>query len=153
MIETAKALVEQLPLPTHPLAHCLRLDQHTLSAVVEVLTYWSIPLPKSTTKLLDIMDRAETQVDIMNDREAAENYEKRVRSGEKVPTSAFDDLHGERTIFRRAKILLPPKSHISRFPVLAKIANSYSTATSGLYSKLSDELGRTWKPNPTLFVS
>jgi hypothetical protein len=152
VIETAKTLVKQLPLSMHPLAHCLHLDQHTLSTILEVLTYWSTPLQKSTTKFLDILNRAETQVDTKNDREAAEIYEKRVRSGEKIPTSAFDDLHGERTIFRRAKILLPPKAHISRFPVLSKVAESYSTATSELYDKLHNELGKTWKPNPTLFV-
>ena len=151
-METADALIKQLPNKTHPLSRYIHFDERSLAAVVDALAYWAKPLQKSTKKLLTIMHGLRPTIADHMDDTTTSNWLKGLADAGKRPPSAFDDINAERLIFKRTKVLLPPRNHIWRYPALKELTDTYDTAPHSLYARVREELERTWKPNPTLFV-
>ncbi|KAF9480633.1 hypothetical protein BDN70DRAFT_600662 [Pholiota conissans] len=172
LIDTAGSLVHDLPSESSKLSTILFVESNTLPAVLEVLQYWSSPLPKSTkifveklsnaddlfrnlgmdlAKLGSVKDTLEGLGDVANLNLLFGNTS---FSGEKPKgrvVDAYVDEMAEPDIYDRLKILLPPKSLLSRNPVLAQLSKSSTGASDRIFAATMREIEELWHPNPTLF--
>ncbi|KAF5329820.1 hypothetical protein D9619_009051 [Psilocybe cf. subviscida] len=151
VIETADALVKQLPCKTHPLSKYIHFDEGSLVAVVDALAYWAKPLQKSTKRLMEIMHSLPPSMNALSDdTECSMRINNLIRAGRR-PATALDSSDVEQVLFLRTKVLFPPRNHLGRYPALEELANTYENDPPTIYAKIGEELARTWKPNPTLF--
>ncbi|KDR74060.1 hypothetical protein GALMADRAFT_269552 [Galerina marginata CBS 339.88] len=160
VIDTAKKLAEEIPKGTYSLSKCLHVNERSMDAILEVLRYWSTPLPKSTKLFLQRNSDFRSlipgpyaftsEMNNLLDPVLSESRKKHMNA--RVGSLyAYSDPDAELAIYKRVKVLLPPKSLLSRHPALSNLVNSYKGASDALYAAASREVEQTWVPNPTLF--
>ncbi|KAF8968714.1 hypothetical protein BDZ97DRAFT_2056141 [Flammula alnicola] len=118
IMDTAKTLVDELPRGNHSLSKCLHINEQSLPAILDVLRYWSTPLPKSTKILIErSADGLDCFMNITNQIASTMNLnrhtpESRKRGSNSNPRSgpldAYDDPDAEAALFKRIRIFLPP---------------------------------------------
>ncbi|KDR74058.1 hypothetical protein GALMADRAFT_599483 [Galerina marginata CBS 339.88] len=124
----------------------LHIHQKCIPAIVEVLRYWSNPLPKTTQIMLELhSDLGKTKPGGMNFRDMLppENPAQ--------DSDPYWNPHAEPVIYDFLKVVLPPRQLLQRHPALAQLASSYRRADPKTAKAATHEVWRTWKPNPTLF--
>ncbi|KAF8970597.1 hypothetical protein BDZ97DRAFT_1914492 [Flammula alnicola] len=161
IMDTAKTLVDELPRGIHSLSKCLNINEQSYPAILDVLRYWSTPLAKSTK--IFIQRSADSMAYFINltaqigaklnlSKPAPESLKKGSNSNPRSgPLDAYNDPDAEAALFKRVRVLLPPKPFLSRHPALAQLVKSYKSAPDSLYAAAMWEIEETWKPNPTLF--
>ncbi|KAF9480632.1 hypothetical protein BDN70DRAFT_877325 [Pholiota conissans] len=173
LIDTAKSLVQELPSDSGKIPSFLSVNQNSLSAILEVLQYWCSPLPKSTKTfvervsgvggLLSSMGLNPDKLGVGNDK--LEGLGDSLASlsklfGDSSPfgakpkgrvVDAYIDDMAESDIYDRLRILLPPKSLLSRSPALAQLSKSSTGASDRVFTATTHEIEELWHPNPTLF--
>lgn len=162
VMNTAQALVHELSQKKHSLSKCLHVNEKSLPAILDVLKYWSKPLPKLTKVFLQNRPNPHGPAGDMDDFMASfmgfnsNNPEAKLKAistkNRKNGGDIYDDPVGERTIFKQTVALVPPKPLLSRHPALAKLVKSYISASDSMYAAVRKEIEQTWKPNPTIFV-
>ena len=167
-MDTASALVAELPARRHPTAAWLHVSASSLPRVLDVLRYWAAPLRGKTTRAL-------IQINGGSAASAFDGFassiaslagvapglhglmqQQKLNGGAAVSRRAGGDVYGdpdaEGEIYKRTKALLPPKALLARHPALAALVKSYSDPSENLYAAMAKEVEETWVPNSTLFV-
>lgn len=152
-MDTCGDLVNSITNGSSGLLKCLHINEKSVPAILEFLKYWSSPLPKATQILIERNDEPENQLYTGLDGDGSLRRSLRknlVTSNSKGP---YNDPDVEMNIYKRTKILLPPKSLLSRHPALDELVKSYRSASNAKFEAVLSEVNNTWHPNPTLFVS
>ncbi|KDR74925.1 hypothetical protein GALMADRAFT_269119 [Galerina marginata CBS 339.88] len=146
IVNSARVLATDLRNKTHRLSDWIHLNEKSLPRVVEVLEYWSTALPKSTQILIKMQ---KNQRSIGNGDELYAGIRFAANSGTYSVT--FDDPNMEHAVYDAVKILLPPKPLLSRHPALCRLVDSNKNFTPAARAAASQEIERSWHPNPTFF--
>ncbi|KAF8962201.1 hypothetical protein BDZ97DRAFT_1130396 [Flammula alnicola] len=154
-VAAAETLADELLEPRkRKMLISLHINEQSIPATVEVLKYWSSPLPKSTKLFLQTNSALNSQGLGPPLHLAANSDRKKLAKGLAEDTlDAYDDPEAEGIIYDKTKILLPPKALVSRHPALAKLATAtpFNAAPRSAYKAAAKEIEDTWKVNPTLF--
>lgn len=159
VMDTAKALVDELPEKINSLSKCLYINEQSLPAIIDVLKYWSTPLPKTTKKLIESNSSSDSYANVMANIASLvgpDPQQQKLKAASLRNRKAGGDIYGdpeaEKTIYKRTWALIPPRSLLPRHPALAKLAKRYMSASDSMYAAAKREVEETWKVNPTIFV-
>lgn len=151
VMDTCADLVKNITDGSSSLLKCLHINEQSVTAILEFLKYWSAPLAKSTQTLIQRNEEPQNQIFLASESSLCKSLrDNLITSSSKGP---YNDPDVEMKIYKRTKILLPPKSLLSRHPALAGLVKSYRSASNAEYMAVLSEVKNTWYPNPTLFVS
>ncbi|KDR74056.1 hypothetical protein GALMADRAFT_250787 [Galerina marginata CBS 339.88] len=139
-LSTSRLISDQLP-------RWLHISPNSVAGILEVLQYWSEPLQKSTKILLEL------QNDQFSVPQRTSIWRGLQLATSTTSTESYKDARTEELIYDRLRILLPPKSLLELHPAIAKLTGTLgnNSETRTLISAATDEVHKTWKPNPTLF--
>ncbi|KAF9558523.1 hypothetical protein CPC08DRAFT_763920 [Agrocybe pediades] len=157
VMRIASKLAEEIPKKTNTLPKWLHINEASVPAIVKQLRNWSKPLNKSTGVYLERCVSAPglSSLPLFKDLEKMmQNFGLKDLAG--PSTSAVDpytDPEGERGIYDRAHIVLPPQTLLARHPALHKLIRAFPKPSQSLYDAAEKEVQATWQPNPTLFDS
>lgn len=159
IMDTAKALVNELPEKRNSLSKCLFINNQSLPAIIDVLKYWSTPLPKTTKQFIQKNIASDTSAVYMARMAAMMGFDPQQQKAKaeftkkgKADDGIYGDSEAEKTIYERTWALIPPRPLLPRHPALAKLVKEYVCASDDLYAEAKREVEETWKVNPTLFV-
>ena len=161
IVKTCQSLVESIEKGTSELLQFMHINESSKQSILDALRYWSAPLQKSTKIFLErhssppsfpkrpgwVSDGTFLEPQLGEARMSSQCI--RVPAGMSGP---YADPDAEYKIFRRLKVLLPPKPLLPRHPAFSKLINSSPGASDALYAEARREIEQTWAPNPTLFV-
>ena len=159
VMQTAKSLVLELPAGTHSVCQFLYVSPKTLPVVLDLLRYWSTPLPKSTKEFLKLKsgvgsllggsDGLGAWTDLFGSLLSSSNKQ---LTGSSSSSDVYSDPDAESSLFRKIHVVLPPRTLLARHPALGKLVRTYQNAPETTYSAVKREVEDTWDPNPTFFV-
>ncbi len=135
----------------------LYINEKSLPAIIDVLKYWSTPLPKTVRQFIRVNNTLESYDDLTESMMGADPEQQKQKAASMRNRKAGGDVYGdpvaEKTIYHRTWALLPPRPLLPRHPALAKLAKEYVSASDSLYKAAKREVVETWQVNPTIFVS
>lgn len=159
-MQTAKCLVLELPGRTHSVCQLLYVSPASLPVVLDLLRYWSTPIPKSAKKYLEFKSGGSlvggygslgALADIFGSALSSQTRNKQL-PGSSSSSDAYADPDAESSLFRKIHVVLPPRTLLARHPALGKLVRTYQNAPETTYSAVEREIEDTWDPNPTFFV-
>jgi hypothetical protein len=158
-MQTAKSLVLELPIGTHSVCQFLHVSPKSLPVVLDLLRYWSTPIPKSAKKYLEFKSGLGSLAgaygslgalaDIFGSVSSSQNKQ---LTGSSSSSDAYADPNAESSLLRKIHVVLPPRTLLARHPALGNLVRTYQNAPETTYSALEREIEDTWDPNPTFFV-
>ncbi|KJA21534.1 hypothetical protein HYPSUDRAFT_41905 [Hypholoma sublateritium FD-334 SS-4] len=157
VMDTAKALVDELPEKKNSLSECLFINEQSLPAIVDVLKYWSTPLRKTPKQFIknnsmNCLDPYENFATSMVGSDVEQQRQKAASiRNQKAGGDIYGDPAAEKTVYERTWALIPPRSLLPRHPALAKLVKEYLSASDSLYAAAKREVEETWKVNHTIF--
>lgn len=138
------------------------IDEQSKSRPLTILEYWSKPLNKSMKTYFNLNGPNNILNDLTTPRRSrASNQHFQAMLSElrnrglvdvkKDPDfPLYNNCDAEEALFEEVRIMLPPKRLLSRHPALEKYVKSGGTTGK---AAMKDEVIKSWKPNPSLFVS
>jgi len=165
-LSVAGKLAQDIPKGTFTLSKCLYINAKSMPAILDHLRYWSKPLDKSTQVFLQKNPPPATSnieamglgnlpfapgldMGMLKSKAAQRNH----IDGPAGSVDPYTDQDAEPILFKRTRVLLPPKTLLSRHPALSKVVKAFPKPSEAQYAAASDEVRNKWYPNPTLFVS
>ena len=157
-MDIAKKLVNELPeRKTNSLPKGLYINEQSLPAIIDVLKYWSTPLPKTVRRFIRVNNSLESYDDFTESMVGPDPEQQKQKAASMRNRKGGGDIYGdpaaEKTIYHRTWALIPPRPLLPRHPALAKLAKEYVSASDSLYKAAKREVEETWQVNPTIFVS
>ncbi|KJA13370.1 hypothetical protein HYPSUDRAFT_209599 [Hypholoma sublateritium FD-334 SS-4] len=157
VMDTAKALVDELPEKRNSLSKCLYINEQSLPAIIDVLKYWSTPLSKTPRKLIQSNSSSDSYANVMANIASLvgpDPQQQKLKAASmrnrKAGGDIYGDLEAEKTIYKCMWALIPPQSLLPRHPALAKLAKQYMSASDSLYGiatiSLTANLSRWYLP-------
>jgi len=160
-MQTAKSLVLELPRGTHSICQFLYVSPKSLPVVLDLLRYWSTPIPKSAKKFLEFKSGLGSLggaygslgalADLFGSALSSQNKQL-TGSSSSSSSDAYANPDAESSLFNKIHVVLPPRTLLARHPALGKLVRTYQNAPETTYSAVEREIQETWDPNPTFFV-
>jgi hypothetical protein len=159
-MQAAKLLVLELPKGTHSICQFLYVSSKSLPVVLDLLRYWSTPIPKSAKKFLEFksglgsLGGAYGSLGALADLFGSLSSPNKQLTGSSSSNSsdAYTNPDAESSLFDKIHVVLPPRTLLARHPALGKLVRTYQNAPETTYSAVEREIQETWDPNPTFFV-
>lgn len=159
VMQAAKSLVLELPRGTHSICQFLYVSPKSLPVVLDLLRYWSTPIPKSAKKFLELKSGlgslgAYGSLGALADLFGSLSSQNKQLTGSSSSSSsdAYANPDAESSLFNKIHVVLPPRTLLVRHPALGKLVRTYQNAPETTYSAVEREIQETWDPNPTFFV-
>lgn len=157
-LQSCQGLIGDLDDEHSAILQLVHIDKQSLGAIMVVLRYWSKPLDdKVVSPMMEdiyespIFDKIDGLPPFPMPGMDLPRDPKRTRPRK---PNAYDDYEGEKDVFKRVPVLLPPRALSSRHPALTELIATYtSSSVETAAKKAKREVLRTWQLNPTIFVS
>ena len=160
-MQTAKSLVLELPKGTHSICQFVYVSPKSLPVVLDLLRYWSAPIPKTAKKYLEFKSGPGllagaygglgALADLFGSALSSQNKQS-TGSSSSSSSDAYTNPDGESSLLTKIHVVLPPRTLLARHPALGKLVRTYQNAPETTYSAVEREIQDTWDPNPTFFV-
>ncbi|KIM41915.1 hypothetical protein M413DRAFT_71143 [Hebeloma cylindrosporum] len=158
VMQTARSLAQELPNGTHSVCQFIHVNPKSLPVVLELLKYWSTPIPKSTKEFLkfkgglgDLLGGAGGLGALADIFGSMMSPPKKQLTGSSSSSDAYADPSGESSLLDNIHVALPPRTLLARHPALGKLVRTHQNAPETTYSAVKREIEDTWDPNPTFF--
>ncbi|KAF8962202.1 hypothetical protein BDZ97DRAFT_1920671 [Flammula alnicola] len=150
VMDVSQELASNLPLGTHCFSEWVHVNGYSVSAVVEVLRYWSNPLPKSTKVFIQ---RIRQMLPKAKDSNALRNYNDGLCNSNNADSldKPYSSPIVEGMVYDLVTVLLPPRSLLTRHPALAALLRTYRSAPAPVRAAAMLEIEKNWKPSPVIF--